>query len=286
MELSEQNIEKMLEDIPTFSRSVVRILELTADINSSTKDLVEQITNDPILTAKVLKLVNSAYFGLSREVSSIQQSIVYVGINTIKNLALTVAAIGSLPDKNSAGLNMSHYWLHSLVTASVAKLVAQNRKVPQKDISNYFISGLLHDIGQIIFSHAQPEAYKQILEEAKLGEKSLFELEEEVFGINHARIGAMLARKWQLPGDMVIAISEHHNPDCTEGDESLNKIIFIANQLARNLEDEETRISRLEDLPENCQQWLGQSLETLAESLTNLEQEIDNARVFIQVPGQ
>ena len=119
MELSQENISNMLDEIPTFSQSVVRIIELTNDIDSSNKELVGQITNDPILTAKVLKLVNSAYFGLARTVDSIQHSVVYVGINTIKNLALSVAALGSLPQTNKAGLDMKDFWLHSLKTAVV-----------------------------------------------------------------------------------------------------------------------------------------------------------------------
>lgn len=282
MELSEKNIEEMLEEIPTFSQSVFRILELTGDINSPTKELVAQITHDPILTAKVLKLVNSAFFGLSRVVDSIQQSVVYVGINTIKNLAISVAAMGALPRTNSAGLDMNHFWLHSLMTASIAKLMAQQRGVAQSEVSSYFISGLLHDIGQIIFSQAKPDEYRVILEEAKQHEKSIDQLELEIFGINHAEFGALLGEKWQLPPDIVTAIRCHHAPVENEGNTDLNKTIFVANNICKTLEEEGELIARQDEYPDAVLEWLQVSPEEALSSLNTLDDEIQNAQVFIQ----
>lgn len=282
MELSEQNISDMLENIPTFSQSVFRIMELTGDLNSSTKELVQQITVDPILTARVLKVVNSAFFGLSRQVDSIQQSVVYVGINTIKNLAISVAAMGALPRTNDAGLDMNHFWLHSLVTASVARLMALQRKVPSSEVSVYFISGLLHDIGQIIFSQAQPEAYGRVLAQAAEYEQPLYELELEEFGVDHAELGARLGEKWQLPADMVAAIRHHHTPGVDAGDSAINNTVFIAANVTKTLEEDGSSLAMIDPVPDAIQAWLGMPLDEVAGSLDNLEAEVENARVFIQ----
>lgn len=282
MELSEQNISDMLENIPTFSQSVFRIMELTGDLNSSTKELVQQITVDPILTARVLKVVNSAFFGLSRQVDSIQQSVVYVGINTIKNLAISVAAMGALPRTNDAGLDMNHFWLHSLVTASVARLMALQRKVPSSEVSVYFISGLLHDIGQIIFSQAQPEAYGRVLAQAAEYEQPLYELEREEFGVDHAELGARLGEKWQLPADMVAAIRHHHTPGVDAGDSAINNTVFIAANVTKTLEEDGSSLAMIDPVPDAIQAWLGMPLDEVAGSLDNLEAEVENARVFIQ----
>lgn len=283
MELSEKNINDMLEDIPTFSQSVIRILELTADINCPTKDLVSHITHDPILTARVLKLVNSAYFGLSRKVTSIQQSVVYVGINTIKNLAVSVAAMGSLPQSNKAGLDMSSFWLHSLVTAVVAKLLAEKNDIPGAEVSTFFISALLHDIGEIVLSQAHPSIYEGVLEEAKKMERPLYEIEQEVFGLNHATVGARLAEKWKLPQAMADAIRYHHDPNQISDDQMLNRIVFVANQLAKTLDGVSKEESISGDMPASVQSWLGGPLEKVVDSLPNLEEEIESAKVFIQL---
>ncbi len=339
MELSEKKLSDMLEQIPTFSQSVLRILELTGDVNCSTKELVNQIAHDPILTVKVLKLVNSAFFGLSREVTSIQQSVVYIGINTIKNLAISVAAMGALPKTNKAGLDM----LHSLLTAVVAKQLAQKRRVPNTEVSSYFISGLLHDIGQIIFSQAQPEIYQEVINEAKLLEDPLHIIEQKAFNINHAEIGARLAEKWQLPTTMVQAIRNHHSPRQMSGDQDMDKSIFVANQVAKllakellakellakellakellakellakellakeilakeilakeilakellatdtpdetSLEEGKSPITSMEDVPVNIQGWLKIPIDQVADSLENLQAEVENAKLFIQM---
>lgn len=283
MELSEENISKMLEDIPTFSQSVIRILELTADIDSSPKDLVAQVSHDPILTAKLLKVVNSAYFGLSRKVDSIQQSVVYVGINTIKNLAISAAAMGSLPRTNKAGLNMEDFWSHSVVTAVVTKLLAEKLAVPKTDQAAYFISGLLHDIGQLIFSQAQPEAYLEILAEANKMQRPLHEIEQEVFGIDHAALGALLAERWQLSQNMVDAIRYHHEPLLDDNMAAMNWLVFVANQVSKTVTEDEIQISMASPLPEKILGLLETPFDELADSLPNIEEEIENAKVFVQL---
>lgn len=285
MELTAENIPSMLEKIPTFSQSAIRILEITADVNCAPKDLVGQISHDPILTARVLKLVNSAYFGLSRKVESIQQSVVYVGINTIKNLAISVAAMGALPRTNEAGLDMSNFWTHSLITAVIAKLVAQKVGVARTEVSGFFISGLLHDIGQIIFSTAQPEAYAKVLKEAREMQKPLHVLEQEEFGINHAELGAMLAEKWQLPASMVCAIRQHHDPEKMADDEITGRAVFVANQISKTIDEQENQLSVVDTVPESIQSWIQMPLNEVAASLPGLQDEIDSAKVFIQLSG-
>jgi putative nucleotidyltransferase with HDIG domain len=282
MDLSQENIANMLDEIPTFSQSVIRIIELTSDIDSSNKELVAQITHDPILTAKVLKLVNSAYFGLARSVDSIQHSVVYVGINTIKNLALSVAAMGSLPQTNKAGLEMKEFWLHSLKTAVVAKLLAQKNGIPKSAVSAYFISGLLHDIGKIILSQAVPEAYKAVLAEATDLKKTLHQLEQEAFGIDHAALGAMLAEKWQLPANIVDAIRHHHHAQHTD-EQILNRTIYVASEVAKLIDQEDNQDVIATEISPAVQAWLGMELAQVVQSLPNLQTEIDNAKIFIQL---
>lgn len=116
-----QKLAAAVDGMPAFPKSVQKILELTRDVNCTPKDLVQVIDKDPVVTVKILKVVNSAYYSLPKQITSISHAVVYLGFNTIKNLALSIAAIGMLPKDNAAGFDAQQYLLHSLATASIAK---------------------------------------------------------------------------------------------------------------------------------------------------------------------
>src|SRR5574343_877045 len=119
-----QKLAAAVDGMPAFPKSVQRILELTRDVNSTPKELVEVIDKDPVVTVKILKVVNSAYYSLPKQITSINHAVVYLGFNSIKNLALGIAAIGMLPEKNDSGFDVQQYLLHSLATAAIAKHIA------------------------------------------------------------------------------------------------------------------------------------------------------------------
>ena len=132
----------MVEKMPAFPMSVHRILEITADINADPKELVSIIEHDPVLIMRMLKLANSPYFRLSQKITSVNHAMVIIGFNTVKNMALSIAAIGILRLKISAGFDLEGFLLHSLSTATIAKLFAKNMRVPPKESFDYFLSGL------------------------------------------------------------------------------------------------------------------------------------------------
>ena len=114
-----------VEKMPAFPKSVQRILELSRDINCPPKELVGVIEKDPVMTMKLLRIINSAYYSFPKQITSVNQSIVYIGLNTIKNMALSFAVIGVLPQNNTAGYDMQRYLMHSLITASLARILCQ-----------------------------------------------------------------------------------------------------------------------------------------------------------------
>ena len=116
-----RRLSAMVESMPAFPESVHQVMSMTADINCSPKDLVKVIESDPIMTMKILKLVNSAFFALSRNVASVQHALVYLGLNTVKNLAISIATVDSLPRQSIPELPMAAFLTHSLATASMAQ---------------------------------------------------------------------------------------------------------------------------------------------------------------------
>ncbi|OQX31659.1 MAG: hypothetical protein B0D96_05295 [Candidatus Sedimenticola endophacoides] len=163
MSIDQQKLERLVDKMPTFPQSVHRIIEICSDINFSTRELISIIEHDPIITLKLLKLVNSAYFGLSRKITSIKHSVVYIGANTIKNVAMTITTIGILPTKAHAGINRNNFLMHSLTTASLAKLIAKEKGVAEAQLTDYFIAGLLHDIGVILAAQLVQDEYRAVL---------------------------------------------------------------------------------------------------------------------------
>ncbi len=173
-----------VDRMPAFPKSVQKILELTRDVNCTPRDLVQVIDKDPVVTVKILKVVNSAYYSLPKQVTSISHAVVYLGFNTIKNLALSIAAIGMLPKQNGAGFDVDQYLLHSLSTAGIAKLLAN--RLDDADPMDCFIGGLLHDFGKVVLAQFFPLEFKNALSQSLADGSSLHLALRATIGADHA----------------------------------------------------------------------------------------------------
>jgi HD-like signal output (HDOD) protein len=227
-----RNIDRM----PSLSPTVGKILQVANDPNSSANDLNKVISLDPVLAAKVLKLVNSAYFGFQEKMTSTVRAIVVLGLNTIKNLALSTAALETISTGNATGLNMDEYWRHLLATGVYAKLVARKISVHKNFLEDYFLCGLMHDIGKIVLNNLNPVGYGKLIAAAKQSCKPLHLYETAIFGINHAEIGKLLGQKWGLQEAIVEAMAFHHSPELvTETNKKLVYSIVISNTFVKKL---------------------------------------------------
>jgi putative nucleotidyltransferase with HDIG domain len=237
------------------------------------------------MTMKVLKLVNSAYFGLSRPINSINHGVVYVGINTIKNLALSIAAIGMLPKSNKAGLDMNQFLAHSLGVATVAKLLATYLGVPDKDATDFFVAGLLHDFGKVVLAQFKPEEFRLCLDQATEQARSLHEVEMETQGISHDVIGGRLAEAWKLPPALSHAIHYHHQPDlgAEQAGDGLCEAVFAANQIVRSLGFGDAGNPLITEFPSLVSERFGNDLAGLMSALGDLTGEMEKARLFTQL---
>lgn len=281
MQQAPDKVLQAVDKMPAFPKSVQQVLELTADINCLPKDLVNVIKNDPVFTLKILKVVNSPYMGLVSKITSIHQASVYLGINTLKNLALSLACIGSLPPKNKAGFDMNGFWLHSLAVATMAKRLAELCKVPRNEVADYFSAGLLHDIGKVVFALYMPKEYAQALVLAGQGEIRLYEAEEQAMDVNHAQIGMLLAEKWGFPESLVHSIAGHHGPFTPEDGSMVIDCVIAANQACKALEYGFSGDPNAEELPEPVQQRFRMDLDRVIRAMPDLTEELERARIFI-----
>jgi len=282
MSLEESQILKLVEKMPAFPQAVTKVLDLTSRAECSPKELVKVIEHDPIMTVKILKLVNSAFYGLPRPINSINHGVVYIGINTIKNLSLSIAAIGMLPKKNDIDFDMDAFLLHSLGVAAVAKRLASRLGVNEKETADYFIAGLLHDFGKVVFAQFLGEDFRKALEIADMGSAPLHSAERQVFGIDHAEIGGLLAESWKLPESLIHSIRHHHNVADEEVESSpLLDCIYAANMVVNSVSIGFSGNRVIEEFPERIRQRFGVDREQLIAQLGDLSAEIEQAKAFI-----
>ena len=276
-----QDIVSMVERMPAFSMTVQRVLELTSDINSDPKDLVAVIEHDPVLILKIIKLVNSPYFGLSQRITSVNHAVVHIGFNTVKNLALSAAAIGALPRKSEAGFDMDAFLLHSLATATIAKLFAKKLHIQTKESFDYFLSGLLHDFGKIVFAHFMPFEFHKALLIAKEKEIPLHEAENEIFKINNTQIGSLLGEKWHLPSNMLESLKKHHYHD--SGRLLLTDVVSAANEISKELKIGAGGNNIVEKLPGEIINLFGADVKGIIAALGDVRAEVEKVMIFITI---
>jgi putative nucleotidyltransferase with HDIG domain len=268
-----------VDGMPAFPKSVQRVLELTRDVNSMPKDLVEVIDKDPVLTVKILKVVNSAYYSLPKQITSVGHAVVYLGFNTIKNLALSIAAIGMLPKTNEAGFDGQQYLLHSLATAAIAKQLGL--KVDDADPMDCFIAGLLHDFGKVVLAQFMPSEFRVALEVSQEQGTSLHLALRQTLGVDHAVVGAMLVEKWRFAPHLVETIRYQYGPELADSD--MIACVFGANQISKKLNFGFAGNLLVEDFPPAVSKRLGGSIDEVIVGLGDLNPLFEEAKIFSKI---
>ena len=207
------NIRVFVDKMPSLSTTVSKVLEICSRTDTSPNDLNKVISLDPVLTGQVLKLINSAYYSLINKVTSLTRAIIMLGLNTVKNLALSTAIIRCVGQaKKSKALPIKEFWAHSIAVGVMAKLLAVERGLPPAEREEYFVAGLLHDLGKIPFG----DEYTDVLAQANREQQPLVQLEKQSLEIDHEEIGEMIASKWKLNAVITDAICHHHTPELAD----------------------------------------------------------------------
>jgi HD-like signal output (HDOD) protein/CheY-like chemotaxis protein len=205
--------------LPSVPSLFYEINKKLRDENSSLEDVAEVVARDIGMTAKLLKLVNSAFFGLKRQISSPVEAVTFLGLDTIKALVLAVNAFSCFDGKANGPISMETIWAHSLHVAKWSRKIACFENASQKEIDECFTAGMLHDVGKLALCNNLPAGYREALEVVDRDGLTMPAAEEKIFGANHAEIGGYLLRLWGLPARVVDTISFHHNP-CTSAAET------------------------------------------------------------------
>ena len=222
-----------IDELPTLPVVITRLLTLLEDPEFDMGELTDLISQDPALTAKVLKVANSAYYGFIREIATLDRAVSVLGQNMIKSLTLSMGVVDTLPKSRESGLlSLGGLWLHSVAAASVIRELGRRQGRGAMD-DHLFVSGLLHDVGKIVLLHFFYDLYEQALRQTQeSGDSRLYLAEREIIGMDHGRVGAMLLNRWKFPPQVVGPIMLHHQHD--ENPKSLEKdvvMLRLANQV-------------------------------------------------------
>ena len=221
-----KQIQNYIARLPSLSTTVAKVLETCNNPKSSPNDLNRVISLDPLLAGQVLKLINSAYYALRQPVSSLTRAIIMLGINTVKNLVLSCAILEQMRHKKSfRALSAERFWAHSLGVGVIAKCLAGAKGVSLAEQEEFFICGLLHDLGKIPLNQKFPDEYLKALDMAEKAYWSLDRAEGAVFGMDHATVGGWIAGKWRLSPAVIKSLDLHHRPE--EAPSDCRQLVFI-----------------------------------------------------------
>jgi HD-like signal output (HDOD) protein len=227
---------EQIDNLPSLPSIVSRLIQVVNSPDTSADDAAKLIQRDPALTTKMLRLANSAFYGIPRSISSVSSAVVILGFNTIRSLVLSASVMKMFSGSRKPAFEKDRFWKHSIVCALAAKtIVRQFINIRMMDPESAFCAGILHDIGKLIFSEFAGDDYQEVCDFARNNKVSLLEAERQMLGIGHADIGRILADKWALPLDLESALVFHHEPKNAENLLDLVTTVHVADTLTHEV---------------------------------------------------
>ena len=235
------NAIREISHIATLPEVTLKIIQIVEDHKSTAQDLHKVVSHDPALCSRILKVVNSSFYGLPGQIGSINRAIVMLGLNAVKNIAIAASMSklfrgGDLTPQFSA----KHIWTHSVGVAAGSKLLADRLKIGLSDEA--FLAGLMHDVGIMVELQADRNKLIEVLQKIGIDSagipcRDMLEVEDEVFGANHQEFGTALCEKWKFPKALSLVTGYHHRPmELAQDTRTLACLVNVADRLAAEVE--------------------------------------------------
>jgi HD-like signal output (HDOD) protein len=278
-------IQGYISRMPSLPITVSKILQICNDPKTSPVDLNQVISLDPVLMGRVMKLINSAYYSLPNQITSLVRAIIMLGINTVKNLALSTAVLGNLTTKtNFQALNIDGFWRHSLCVGVTAKLIAAKRRRDVKQLEEYFVAGLLHDIGKIPLNNKLSTEYVEAMALTEKERLPLFITEERTMEVNHCEVGRLIIKSWNLGPVMEDVVFFHHFIDQYPGtNRDIVLTVAAANNFANLYQIGFSGDRYPEKLPLAVLEELAITFDDIEAQEAAVNREIEKAKIFLKV---
>jgi HD-like signal output (HDOD) protein len=220
-----------VSSIATLPEVTVQIIKTVEDPRSSAAQLHKIIAHDPALVTRILKVVNSSFYGLPGQIGSIERAIVLLGLNAVKNIAVA-ASLGELfrGTKLCEGFTARDLWTHCISVAATSRHLAREMKLPIADEA--FLAGMIHDVGILVSLQTWPQQLQQACEKAKTSGGNFCEIEREIVGVDHQMLGAALSEQWKFPRSCQLVAGHHHEPaTLSDINRTLVTLVFVADTI-------------------------------------------------------
>jgi putative nucleotidyltransferase with HDIG domain len=222
------------KDLPTIPKIAVHVAKLVDNPNTSASQVATALASDQILTARVLRMANSAFYGAPRRISTVTDAIVLLGMRTIRNMAMAVSCFDVLDrELQSYAMRRGDMWRHAFCVGYAAQLLA--KRTHYRATEEAFVAGLMHDIGKVVVSLSFAEEFKAVLDLAAASDMPFYMAERQVLGFDHAEVGARVTESWKLPQQLVETIRYHHMPGKQPEWAPLTAIVHVADVLCLTL---------------------------------------------------
>lgn len=235
--LSSETLQRLVARIKSLPSPPMVYTQLMAELERDEPELEkigQVISHDPSMSAKILQLVNSAYFGLPREISHPSEATMFLGVDLIRGLVLIAHVFTQFDNSKMAAFSIDRLMEHSWLTGVVARGLASSEELDTRSCDHAFLAGLLHDIGKLILMANLPQLYQDVLKQVETTRQPLAGVEADLLGCNHAELGAYLLGLWGLPDPVAEAVAFHHQPTaCEAGNCSVPAIVFAASELEK-----------------------------------------------------
>ncbi len=270
-----------IEDLPTLPAIAMEVNKMLLDYNTTINKLSETLEKDQAMVSKLLKLVNSAFFGLGGKISNISHAVVVLGFNTIRNAVVSTSIIDAFSIKEGLnGFDIKDFWKHSLAVAVTSKSLAEKTGI--RSVDDCFVGGLLHDMGKMVLLQHFRDLFQEVWRAVKENNQSFYEAEKIQIQIDHAQIGGYLARKWQLPMALVDTIRNHHDVKPNANDPSLSMTVHAADIIVNtySADSNSKNNSGLSDIHPDAVKAMGNQFDTISDWYPELLMEIELACNF------
>jgi putative nucleotidyltransferase with HDIG domain len=275
-------LTEKISSLPTLPKVIAEITTLMQNPRTSAEEVGRAITMDQALASKVLRLVNSAFYGFPGRVNTITHAIVILGFNTVKNIVLTASVFDKLGGKGQFGsFDLEKFWLHSIATGVIAKEIA--KKVNFRSSEESFLAGLLHDIGKVILFKFLNDEFLLVQQQLEKEPMLFIDAEKKSIGITHNEIGNWLATKWNLPDDLSASILYHHTPVLATKHRTMVYAVHAADILARSLNIGAPGDKRIPVFSSDVWDDLKFSRQLIDKIYRDIEYELEKSAIFFQI---
>lgn len=229
---------KLISGIPSSLGSYAPVLEeietLLESPECSLVTIGEAIEKEPDLTARLLRLANSSFYGFSSRLSTVTEAISLIGIQQVQDLILASSIIAQFKGVEDEFVSMESFWKHSLACGTCSRLLAMEKRLPKAD--KFFVAGLLHDMGRLVLFSRAPQQAKEVFELYRNERVLLHEAEKRVLGFDHQEVAAAVMQQWKFPANLVQAVACHHQPEAADTARQEASVVHLADHLVNALQ--------------------------------------------------